>query len=208
MQQQGKKKSNVGLICAIVVVVVALVAAACVYFFVIAPQPSTSGGASVSASKATSASTSSNNAADIEYGTQLLAIYDAMSGLDSRIGTCANEFNNNYAKPDRSLRQGYANSAQQLESDIQAQITKLDKLKAENNSAYATDTQHVSELLNDLYNRIHVINRAWTNSLSYSNPQYYKDSIIAPITADNVDGNNKYYTHFKENYEKWKFSVS
>ena len=212
-QPPQQEKPNALLIAGVAIGVLSLIIIVlCVYFFAIAPQSgaksvSTSVSVSKSSTASSSSSSSSATSSDKAYGAQLLAIYDSMAGLDARIADCADDFNSYYTNPSKSVRQGYADTAKTVQDDVNKQISALKQLKSKTPSSYATETKHVDELLNDLSNRIRVINSAWSNSWSYSNPADHTAEIIAPIEADKSEGGNKYNVHFKEYYPAWKFTI-
>ena len=90
-----------------------------------------------------------------------------------------------------------------MHDNVNADLAALQALDVPSDNPYYGDWQHMVELMTDLQHRIDVIDQAWQNSLSYSDPANHVDAIIAPLSADNVDGVNKYKTHYDDNYAAW-----
>ncbi len=138
-----------------------------------------------------------------DYYDDLMSYYDGMAGYDARIADCATYFNNNYTKSDYGVRQSGADDAAWIQDDVNADLAALQELNVPSDNPYYDDWQHMIELMTDLQHRIDVIDQAWQNSLSYSDPANHVDTIIAPLSADNVDGVNRYKAHFQDNYGNW-----
>ena len=149
----------------------------------------------------TSGSESSDDAVD--YYDDLMSYYNVMPDYDSQIADCATTFNNDYTKGDYGLRQADADGAAAIHGNVNADLEALQALDVPADNPYYEDWQHMVELMTDLQHRIDVIDQSWQNSLSYSDPANHVDDIIAPIAADNVDGTNKYKTHYQDNYDSW-----
>ncbi len=148
-------------------------------------------------------SEAADDADETDYYDDLMSYYGAMPGYDQEIADCATYFNYNYTKSDYGVRQSGADQAASIHERISTDLSNLESLNVSSDNPYYTDWQNMIELQTDLLHRIEVIDQAWQNSLSYSNPADHVDSIIAPLTADNVDGVNKYKTHYVNNYSSW-----
>lgn len=140
------------------------------------------------------------DAAESSFHSSLVSYYNALSDYNSRIKTAADNFNNNYTKDDLSLRTSYDHSANSLLSELQQQRDSLYSLSVPSGTSYSSQYTALKRCYDDCVHRIQVIAQAWDNSIQYSNPKDHQSEIIAPMTADNVDGHNKYYTDFNSAY--------
>lgn len=140
------------------------------------------------------------DAAESSFHSSLVSYYNALSDYNSRIKTAADNFNNNYTKDDLSLRTNYDHSANSLLSELQQQRDSLYSLSVPSNTSYSSQYTDLKRCYDDCVERIRVIAQAWDNSIQYSNPKDHQSEIIAPMTADNVNGHNKYYTDFNSVY--------
>lgn len=157
--------------------------------------------ASSDASSASSA-TSANEALTPEQE-NAIPIYERMGALDARISACATEFNQNCLNPDRALRERCAQAAEEALEEAMGIQTTISALSSGGAHELGDYTGHLRELGQDLYNRINVIDEAWSRSLEFSDPAAHESYIIAPIVADSDGSDNKYYRHFKDNYPNW-----
>lgn len=141
-------------------------------------------------------------AADEAFHATLVDYYDALSGYDGQIRSAASSFNENYTKEDFSLRTGYASSASVLLGELEQRRDALYALSMPDGTSYASQYADLKRCYDDCVQRISVISQSWENSLRYSNPQDHKYEIIEPISADNVDGSNRYYTDYNDVYPR------
>lgn len=139
-----------------------------------------------------------------EIYNQLNSYYSKLGNYDTQIASCASTFNSNYLKRDMSTRQAYAKEAESLLSQVKSDYSSLQSLSVSSSSSNSSSYNSMVTCYNDCVQRISVICDAWTNSLGYSDPTGHDDAICAPLSRDKVNGSNKYYTDFQQNYSKAK----
>ncbi len=173
-----------------------------------------SSGSSASSSQVQQSDPSSNGASssaqnghsdsEQEIYNQLNSYYSKLGNYDTQIASCASTFNSNYLKKDMSTRQAYAKEAESLLSQVKSDYSSLQSLSVSSSSSNSSSYNSIVTCYNDCVQRISVICDAWTNSLGYSDPTGHDDVICAPLSRDKVNGSNKYYTDFQQNYPKAK----
>ena len=130
----------------------------------------------------------------------LKAYYEAAGELDGYVRQAADDFNDNYLSRSKETRSELAESAGYLEMDIDELWKSLESLEVPESSQYYETWKDICTLYECLWHRIDVITQAWGISLSYDNPKNHEEEILAPIKADNENGDNIYYTRFNELY--------
>lgn len=151
-------------------------------------------------SSSSSSTNSSTSARDKALYNDLVTYYNNLETYDSKISTAATNFNNNYLKKDISTRSSYANSANSLLNSISSDYNALLDLSVSSSSEYYDCYNNLLTCYYDCKMRISVICDAWDISLTYSDPTGHEDTICQPLEQDRVDGNNTYYTEFKQVY--------
>lgn len=151
-----------------------------------------------------SSASSGNSASEQEIYSQLNSYYSKLGNYDSQIASCASTFNSNFLKKDMSTRQAYAKEAESLLSQVKSDYSALESLSVPSSSSNSSSYNSMVTCYNDCVQRISVICEAWTNSLGYSDPTGHDDAICAPLSRDKVNGSNKYFTDFQQNYPKAK----
>ena len=175
---------------------------------------STASSSPATSSKTTSSATSTQNAAstnatsasvdDSQIRTTLTSYYNDLSGFDTDIKNCANDFNSNYLSSSMSTRQNCYAVSGSTANDIHARYTALQQVSVPTTSAYHSTYQDILTCYDDLCHRIDVINESWTIDLQYSDPSSHQSEITAPISRDNVGTINKYKTDFDNRYPTCK----
>ena len=132
---------------------------------------------------------------------QLLTDYYELAGdYDASVRDAATQFNENFLKEDMSVRKAKASSLKTLKSKIRSSRDELNDIEppfmSKNTQAY----KDICELYECLYRRADVMDQAWTIDLQYDKPKEHEEEIVAPLRAQQVNGNDKYYTRFKELY--------
>ncbi|MCI8469675.1 MAG: serine/threonine protein kinase [Eggerthellaceae bacterium] len=135
---------------------------------------------------------------DIEITLQLQELCNQAGSYDKQIGEAASLFNSTYLSAS-DIRQRNASSASTLASTLEQQVKDLKQWNLLGSSACYQPWQQVCELYDCLYQRISVIDQAWSLSLRYSNPADHQSEILEPLTRDKDEsGNNRYYARFQE----------
>lgn len=155
---------------------------------------------SSNSSNSSSSDSSSSSASEQDVYTNLSTCYSNLSSYDTQIANVATTFNNNYLKGTKSTRQSYADTANELQSKIDAEYAQVKSLNVSSSSPNYSAYQDILTCYDDCSHRISVICQAWSNSLSYSDPSGHSDAICAPLAADNVGNKNKYKSDFDSRY--------
>jgi hypothetical protein len=157
---------------------------------------STSGGSSSAGGE----NDGGNGSAEKELHEILVMLYEDAGVYDTYVREAADNFNGDYLTESKEVREEYYESAVMLTEDLHELWIAVENLEVSSESRYYSQWKDICELYECLYYRIDVIKAAWEISLSYDNPKGHEEEILAPIRADNVDGDNKYYTRFNELY--------
>ena len=146
----------------------------------------------------------SDGMSDADAYKVLAKAYDAAADYDARVSDCASDFNALYKTGSESARQSKATVASSLKSQIRSDWKELENLDIPFWSKNIEAWEDLCLCYEYLYNRIDVIDRAWTIDLKYDNEkdiEKHESEILSPIQADNgAGGKNKYLTLFKELY--------
>lgn len=159
-------------------------------------------GTSTSSTSTGSDATTSSQASEADLRATLVGYYDALPSYDSRIKTVAADFNNNYLKDSQSLRQSYADTANQLLSELEARQDSLTSLTVPSGSTYRGQYDLLVQCYSDCVGRVRCIAQSWNIDVGYSDPTAHEDEILAPIRADNSGGTNKYKSDYDTTYPK------
>ncbi|ERI05855.1 zinc ribbon domain-containing protein [Atopobium sp. oral taxon 810] len=140
----------------------------------------------------------------LDYYKKLSEIYISIGGYDDAVRLCSSDFNENYLKPDMSKRNEFANSAATIEADLIQLKNDIEALAVPRDSPYSDDFKNMTTLAEDLYQRIHVINRAWSKANSYGANSKDHDDEIKEVLKSVYDSNNKnkYFEEFNALYPK------
>ena len=147
---------------------------------------------------------------EADFYASLKEAYDKAGDYDKSIADCASDFNANFLNESMQLRSTKASAASSLKAKIKSDWNDLKDLKSKGMPIWSKNQEaygQLCECYECLWNRIDVIDRAWNISLKYDKKEdleKHKDEIIAPLAADQVGGNNKYFTRFKELYPSIK----
>jgi len=134
----------------------------------------------------------------------LTEFYDELDDFDEDIAEAATDFNNNWSKSDLSVRQRYEMECDEVLTDISQQSIELAALNVPSTSQYYDTYNKIVNLYDDCQHRISVISKAWGIANAYSDPKAHESEVLAPISADNVGGKNKYKKDFDDNYASAK----
>ncbi|WP_298579152.1 zinc ribbon domain-containing protein [uncultured Olegusella sp.] len=140
----------------------------------------------------------------LDYYKKLSEIYISIGGYDDAVRLCSSDFNENYLKPDMNKRNELANSAATIEADLLQLKNDIAALAVPRDSPYSDDFKNMTTLAEDLYQRIHVINRAWSKANSYGVNSKDHDDEIKEVLKSVYDSNNKnkYFEEFNALYPK------
>lgn len=144
--------------------------------------------------------TPSSSLAEGDVYRLLTDYYDLAGKYDNRASSCANDFNNYCYAESKQTRNSKASTASSLKRDIKGSWDDLSEAEVPFWSKNYDNWLDLVECYECLWHRIDVIDAAWSISLKYDKPADHKDEILAPILADRVNGDNKYYTRFNELY--------
>lgn len=126
--------------------------------------------------------------------------YDRLSDYDSQISQVATDFNNNYTNSSYSVRESYADVADELEDAIEDDYDFLFEIYPSTYSVNYDVYYDIYQCYYDCLMRIDVINQAWDRSLEYSNPSDHTDYIIEPLAEARDGGVNIYKDEFETLY--------
>lgn len=143
---------------------------------------------------------SSSWLSDADVYRLLTDYYDMAGSYDDRVASCSTDFNNHCYTESRQTRSSKASTASSLKRDIKTSWDELSEAEVPFWSKNYDNWRDLVECYECLWHRIDVIDAAWGISLKYDKPAEHKDEILAPIIADRVNGDNKYYTRFNELY--------
>lgn len=140
----------------------------------------------------------------VDYYKKLSEIYISIGGYDDAVRICSSDFNENYLKPDMNKRNELANSAATIEADLIQMKNDIAALAVPSDSPYNDDFKNMTTLAEDLYQRIHVINRAWSKANSYGANSKDHDDEIKDVLKSVYDSSNKnkYFEEFNALYPK------
>lgn len=140
----------------------------------------------------------------LDYYEKLNEIYISIGGYDDAVRNCSSDFNENYLKSDMNTRNELANSAATIESDLLQLKNDIAAMTVPSDSPYSDDYKNMTTLAEDLYQRIHVINRAWSKANSYGANSKDHDDEIKEILKSVYDSTNKnkYFEEFNALYPK------
>lgn len=139
--------------------------------------------------------------ADAQVRSNLQTYYDELAGYDSLITAAADAFNDNYANNDQSIRMGYLQNVQSLNSEIEGELRELYQLRVPKSSAYHDDYERLLRCYSDCTSRLKCLAQGWQVSLAYDNPAGHTSEILKPIQdARDSSGINAAHHDFQQTY--------
>ena len=122
---------------------------------------------------------------------------------DDQIGEVIDSFNNGYLRTPLSTRQELSQSAYALRDQIKKTQDELNNLKVQDDTVYAEDIDHLKQLAQWMFERVHVICQSWYISLSIPDGESLsarQSEILAPI----AQGGNSALNQYDANVSAWK----
>ena len=135
---------------------------------------------------------------------KLNSLYLDLDRFDSQIAQTASDFNNNYTSSDLNVRYNYMTKTNDLYEDIYRKSVELSETNVPAGSPNSTAYNEMMVCYQDCLNRTSVILQAWERSVDTSDPSYYKEYILEPITSSNDGSTNMYLKDFDARYPKAK----
>lgn len=166
------------------------------------------GEAQVDASTADSEQEGDGTLSEAEAFTRLDAIYERILEFQTALGPVVEDYNGYYIADDRTLREESSASAYALRDTIQATLDELSNLKLAEDTAYAEDVEHLTQLATWMYNRVDVLCRSWDISLGLpegERPLNHQDEILQPLRdVEMVDGKAVDVIEYENNVANWR----
>lgn len=161
----------------------------------------TSGGVANGSADSQTSDDASDDASNAEVRSSLKTYYDDLASYDSLITSAADAFNNNYTNDDKSIRMGYLQNVQSLNSEIEGELRELYQLSVPKSSAYHEDYERILRCYSDCTSRLKCLAQGWQVSLAFDNPASHSSEILKPIQdARDGSGINAAHHDFQQTY--------
>ncbi len=158
---------------------------------------SASSSASSSDTSTPRSESSTSTLSDSEAKATLSTTLSQIDAFNTRVANIATDYNAHILGSSTERQNGY-NNATALMQEIDTLRTSIKALSIPTNSRYFEAWSLECRLLDDLYNRIYVMQKGWERSLNSNDADYINEY----IAADNVNGINRYKSDYDETRPK------